>query len=184
MGDIVYLRIIGEKQGDISSGCGTYASVGNRWQVGHEDEIFAFALTNAITSTGKGVNLQGLQFCKLIDKSSPLLSNAINQNERLFIEIDLYRINKSGRWERYYYIQLRNASLTAIHVNISDNNLPTECVNVNYDYILCKHLIANTEFDWLAFPAGYNSLFIPPKTHLPVILTLSRYQLLTFHSLH
>ena len=88
MGDIVYLRIIGEKQGDISSGCGTYASVGNRWQVGHEDEIFAFALTNAITSTGKGVNLQGLQFCKLIDKSSPLLSNAINQNERLFIEID------------------------------------------------------------------------------------------------
>ncbi|ENO1935658.1 type VI secretion system tube protein Hcp [Escherichia coli] len=163
MGDIVYLRIIGEKQGDISSGCGTYASVGNRWQVGHEDEIFAFALTNAITSTGKGVNLQGLQFCKLIDKSSPLLSNAINQNERLFIEIDLYRINKSGRWERYYYIQLRNASLTAIHVNISDNNLPTECVNVNYDYILCKHLIANTEFDWLAFPAGYNSLFIPPK---------------------
>ena len=163
MGDIVYLRIIGEKQGDISSGCGTYASVGNRWQVGHEDEIFAFALTNAITSTGNGVNLQGLQFCKLIDKSSPLLSNAINQNERLFIEIDLYRINKSGRWERYYYIQLRNASLTAIHVNISDNNLPTECVNVNYDYILCKHLIANTEFDWLAFPAGYNSLFIPPK---------------------
>ena len=90
-------------------------------------KIFAFALTNAITSTGKGVNLQGLQFCKLIDKSSPLLSNAINQNERLFIEIDLYRINKSGRWERYYYIQLRNASLTAIHVNISDNNLPTEC---------------------------------------------------------
>lgn len=69
MGDIVYLRIIGEKQGDISSGCGTYASVGNRWQVGHEDEIFAFALTNAITSTGKGVNLQGLQFCKLIDKA-------------------------------------------------------------------------------------------------------------------
>lgn len=164
MSDIVYLRIIGEKQGYISSVCGTYASVGNCWQVGHEDEIFAFALTNAITSTGKGVNLQGLQFCKLIDKSSPLLSNAINQNERLFIEIDLYRINKSGRWERYYYIQLRNASLTAIHVNISDNNLPTECITVDYDYILCKHLIVNTEFDWLAFPAGYNSLFIPPKS--------------------
>mgnify|MGYP000234773225 CR=1 FL=1 len=69
MGDIVYLRIIGEKQGDISSGCGTYASVGNRWQVGHEDEIFAFALTNAITSTGKGVNLQGLQFANSLIKA-------------------------------------------------------------------------------------------------------------------
>lgn len=183
MGDIVYLRIIGEKQGDISSGCGTYASVGNRWQVGHEDEILPLHSPTPLPVLVKAL-IYRLQFCKLIDKSSPLLSNAINQNERLFIEIDLYRINKSGRWERYYYIQLRNASLTAIHVNISDNNLPTECVNVNYDYILCKHLIANTEFDWLAFPAGYNSLFIPPKTHLPVILTLSRYQLLTFHSLH
>lgn len=69
MGDIVYLRIIGEKQGDISSGCGTYASVGNRWQVGHEDEIFAFALTNAITSTGKGVNLQGYNFANSLIKA-------------------------------------------------------------------------------------------------------------------
>ncbi|MDU2942244.1 MAG: type VI secretion system tube protein TssD, partial [Enterobacteriaceae bacterium] len=164
MSDVIYLRIIGEKQGDISSRCGTYESVGNRWQVGHEDEIFSFALTNALTSTGKGVNLQGLTFFKLIDKSSPLLCNAINQNERLFIEIDFYRINKTGRWERYYYIQLRNASLTAIHVNVSHNNLDTEYVTVTYDYILCKHLIANTEFDWLAFPAGYNSVFIPPES--------------------
>ncbi|MDU2941379.1 MAG: type VI secretion system tube protein TssD, partial [Enterobacteriaceae bacterium] len=164
MSDLVYLKIVGEKQDDISSGCGTYESVGNRWQVGHEDEIFAFALTNALTSTGKGVNLQGLTFCKLIDKSSPLLCNAINQNERLFIEIDFYRINKTGRWERYYYIQIRNASLTAIYVNVSHNNLDTEYVTVTYDYILCKHLIANTEFDWLAFPAGYNSVFIPPES--------------------
>ncbi|WES68035.1 type VI secretion system tube protein TssD [Superficieibacter sp. HKU1] len=164
MSVLVYLRIVGEKQGDISSGCGTYESVGNRWQVGHEDEIFVFALSNRLTSTGKGVNLQGLTFCKLIDKSSPLLCNAINQNERLFIEIYFYRINKTGHRERYYYIQLRNASLTAVHVSISHNNLDTEYITVDYDYILCKHLIASTEFDWLAFPAGYNSLFIPPQS--------------------
>ncbi|HCB4954556.1 type VI secretion system tube protein TssD [Salmonella enterica] len=164
MSDLVYLKVIGEKQGDISSGCGTCESVGNRWQRGHEDEIFAFALSNTLTSTGKGINPQGLTFCKLIDKSSPLLCNAINQNERLYIEIDFYRINSTGRWERYYYIQLRNASLSAIHVNISHNNLDTECITVAYDYILCKHLIASTEFDWLVFPAGYNSLFIPRKS--------------------
>jgi type VI secretion system Hcp family effector len=29
------------------------------------------------------VHHRGLQFCKLLDKSSPLLSNAINNNERL-----------------------------------------------------------------------------------------------------
>ncbi|EEV6730488.1 type VI secretion system tube protein Hcp, partial [Escherichia coli] len=42
MGDIIYLRITGEQQGDISAGCGTQASVGNRYQQGHEDEIFVF----------------------------------------------------------------------------------------------------------------------------------------------
>lgn len=42
MSDLIYLKITGEKQGDISSGCGAYESVGNRWQVGHEDEIFVF----------------------------------------------------------------------------------------------------------------------------------------------
>ncbi len=95
MGDIVYLRIIGEKQGDISSGCGTYASVGNRWQVGHEDEILPLHSPTPLPVLIMAL-IYRLQFCKLIDKSSPLLSNAINQNERLFIEIDLYRINKAG----------------------------------------------------------------------------------------
>ncbi|VEA13665.1 VgrG protein [Salmonella enterica subsp. enterica] len=62
MSDLVYLRITGERQGNISSGCGTYESVGNRWQVGHEDEIFVFSLVDTLTSTGNGLNLQGLNF--------------------------------------------------------------------------------------------------------------------------
>ena len=101
MGDIVYLRIIGEKQGDISSGCGTYASVGNRWQVGHEDEIFAFALTNAITSTGKGVNLQvnniahfiSFQFIlNLFALNRKLISRSIINafNEKLFLLLNVF----------------------------------------------------------------------------------------------
>ncbi|EHM2230484.1 type VI secretion system tube protein TssD [Salmonella bongori] len=163
MSDLVYLKITGEKQGDISSGCGSYAYIGNRWQIGHEDQILAFSLLNTLASTGNTVNLQWLKFCKLIDKSSPLLCNAINQNERLYIEIDFYRINRTGRWERYFYIQLRNASLTNIHTTVANNNFHTECITVAYEYILCKHLIANTEFSYLAFPADDNGMFIPHK---------------------
>ncbi|MDE9615303.1 type VI secretion system tube protein Hcp [Citrobacter portucalensis] len=74
MGDLVYLKITGEKQGNISSGCGTYESVGNRWQVGHEDEIFVFSLANTLTSACNNLNIQGLKFCKLIDKSTPLFA--------------------------------------------------------------------------------------------------------------
>ncbi len=86
MSDIVYLMVSGQQQGAISAGCGTLASVGNRWQIGHEDEIFAFSLANSITSTGKGSQLHGLRFCKLIDKSTPLFINAINNNEQLYME--------------------------------------------------------------------------------------------------
>lgn len=148
MGDLIYLKITGEQQGNISSGCGTYASVGNRWQKNHPDEIFAFSLSNGLANTDSGINTQLLNFTKLIDKSTPLLINAINNNERLFIEIDLWRINRFGRWELYYYIQLRNASVKSIQTYVALNELDTEEIAVSYDYILCKHLIANTEFDY------------------------------------
>ncbi|WOI97236.1 type VI secretion system tube protein TssD [Citrobacter koseri] len=163
MGDIIYLRITGEEQGNISAGCGTYSSTGNRWQKGHEDEIFVFSLFSALSNTGRGINLQGLRFSKLIDKSTPLFCNAITNNERLFIEIDFWRINRTGRWERYYYIQLRNTSVRSIQTHVALNELDTEEIAVSYDYILCKHLIANTEFYYLAFPAEYNHLFMPQR---------------------
>lgn len=162
MSDIVYLMVSGQQQGAISDGCGTIASVGNRWQIGHEDEIFTFSLTNNITSTGAGSHLHGLRFCKLIDKSTPLFVNAINNNEQLYMEFYFYRINIFGKWEKYYYIQLRGAFISAIQYQFSENNLDTETITINYEYILCKHLIANTEFSYLALPENYNRLFIPP----------------------
>ncbi len=43
----------------------------------------------SITNTGKGVTVHGLSFCKLIDKSSPLLINAINNNDLIVHGFDL-----------------------------------------------------------------------------------------------
>ncbi|EAT8926070.1 type VI secretion system tube protein Hcp, partial [Salmonella enterica subsp. arizonae serovar 63:z4,z32:-] len=164
MSNIVYLKLIGEQQGDISDGGGTIASVGNRWQQNHVNEIFVFSLGAGVTNTGKGTNLQGLTFSKQIDKSSPLLMNAINNNENLFFEFWFYRINRYGQWEKYYYIQLRGASISSIQLRIIEDEIHTETISVNYDYILSKHLISNTEFSYLALPAEYNKLFVPaPK---------------------
>lgn len=164
MSDIVYLKLIGEQQGDISDGCGTTNSVGIRWQQNHVDEIFVFSLGAGITNRGKGANLQGLTFSKQIDKSSPLLANAINKNENLFLEFWFYRINRYGQWEKYYYIQLRGASISSIHMRVIKDEIDTETISVDYDYILSKHLISNTEFSYLALPADYNKLFVPaPK---------------------
>ncbi len=77
MSNIVYLKLIGEQQGDISCRCGTTDSIGNRWQRNHVNEIFVFSLCSEVTNSGKGANLQSLTFSKQIDKSSPLLMNAI-----------------------------------------------------------------------------------------------------------
>ncbi|MEK8725079.1 hypothetical protein P2S07_06425, partial [Escherichia coli] len=69
MSNIVYLTVTGEQQGSISAGCGTSESTGNRWQSGHEDEIFTFSLLNNINNTGLGSQFHGITFCKGSDSN-------------------------------------------------------------------------------------------------------------------
>ncbi len=40
MSNIIYLKLTGERQGLISRGCGTEDSIGNKFQLNHQDEIF------------------------------------------------------------------------------------------------------------------------------------------------
>lgn len=167
MSNIVYLKITGQHQGDISDGCCTTESIGNRWQNGHENEILTLSLTNQLTSTRNSANYRELFFNKLIDKSSPLLVNSLINNEQLFLEFFFYRLNRYGRWEKYYFIQLRGVRLSAISSCFTNNNFDTEIVSVRYSYILCKHLISNTEFYSLVFPESYNQLFVPSTPNKP-----------------
>lgn len=166
MSDIIYVKIQGERQGNISVGCGAINSIGNRYQLGHENEIFAFGLSNEMSGTGVGFSLHELNFSKLIDKSSPMLGQGISNNERYFFEFNIYRISKYGKWEKYYYIELRGATLASITANYANNNLDTEVVAVRYEYIVCRHLIANTEFSYFTLPVNYNSLF---STQNPIV---------------
>ncbi len=163
MSHIVYLRINGERQGNISAACGTEASIGNRWQLGHENEIMCLSLAQSMTSTGQQAHHQGLQFCKMIDKRSPLLMQAINDNEPLKLDFDFYRINPFGRMEKYYRIELRGALINRTWATFADD-IPNEYIIVRYDYILCQHLIAGTENSYLVFPDNYNRLFPVQQT--------------------
>ncbi|MFC3189731.1 type VI secretion system tube protein TssD [Pseudocitrobacter faecalis] len=159
MSDIIYLKVTGEKQGDISEGCGSEKSVGNRWQSRHEDEIFVFSFQGAVTSTVNGVNHQGIRFCKTIDKSSPLLNKAINDNETCTLDFTFYRINRWGRWEKYYHVEVRGAHIREYWTHINVAQIPQEIITFDYDYICSKHLIANTEYSALLTPENYNKLF-------------------------
>lgn len=179
MSDIIYLTLNGAIQGNISQGCGTVNSVGNRYQSGHEDEIFVFSLGQGVTSTGANAKRQGIQFCKILDKSSPLLTQSINQNESLNMIFDIYRINQYGRYEKYYVIECRGARLKSIDLRVQENDLDYEYISADYDYIRCRHLLAGTEFDDWVMPEGnYHSPILPvlakpveePLRHVTLVL--------------
>lgn len=86
MANIIYATVTGEKQGMISAGCGTSASIGNKYQINHTDEIFVLQFDHSI-SREHNVLHHPVKFYKPIDKSSPLLSAAISENEnyRLYL---------------------------------------------------------------------------------------------------
>ncbi len=49
MANTIYLTITGKKQGLISSGCSTYDSIGNKYQTGHENEIYVYSFDHDIS---------------------------------------------------------------------------------------------------------------------------------------
>ena len=79
MAQQIYMTLTGEKQGLISQRCGTYDSMGNKYQSLHRDEIFVLALSHS-THRDKNICHQPLSVTKIIDKSSPLSGIAISNN--------------------------------------------------------------------------------------------------------
>lgn len=105
MANLIYMTLTGEKQGLISQGCGTYDSMGNKYQISHQDQIFLLALTHS-THRAQNVCHQPVSVTKLVDKSSPLLGVAIANNEKLQCNFDILRTNKTGM-NREIYVSLR-----------------------------------------------------------------------------
>lgn len=148
MANLIYLTLIGEKQGLISSGCSTLDSIGNRFQQGHEDQIQVLSLDHVINRE-QNVNHQPLAFTKPIDKSSPLLGVAISNNESMTAVFSMYRTNSTGVIEDFYGIKLTGATLVDIASmypnSIENNNLiPSERVLLKYKSITWEHKIAGT----------------------------------------
>lgn len=109
----VYLVLRGKNQGLISAGCSSVDSIGNRHQIGHEDEIQVLSLTNGSFRT-QNAAYQPITFTKPIDKSSPLLSTALDNNEILEAKFTFYRTSQHGQLESYYEIKLTDVSLTEV----------------------------------------------------------------------
>lgn len=146
-----YMKITGKRQGLISAGCSGFSSIGNKCQSGHQDEIMVLAYAHDML-TGNNGSLSGsrgkhlpIVITKAIDKSSPLLANALHEGEEVECVLNLYRVASAGGQERYYSIHLTGARIAhisqqvphAIHMN---NAEPQELVSIRYREIAWAHV--------------------------------------------
>ena len=115
-----HMTITGATQGDISAGAMSPDSVGTLSNKTQENsiQIQEFELgveiptdTQSGQPTGRRVH-KGARVVKYIDKSSPLLMQAIANGEQLAtVGIQFFRTAASGTQEHYYTITLNEASL-------------------------------------------------------------------------
>ena len=109
-----YLYVTGESQGDID---------GSVTQAGRENSIEIYGFSHEVISprdaasgraTGKRQHLP-FTIKAPIDRSTPLLFNALATNENLpQVTLRLYRPSRSGKEEQYYTIELVNATVSSI----------------------------------------------------------------------
>ncbi|MGZ0749311.1 Hcp family type VI secretion system effector [Kluyvera sichuanensis] len=148
MANLVYLTLNGQLQGLISAGCSSLASIGNKAQLAHFDQIMVTELSHGL-SRAQNVSHQELTIQKPVDKSSPLLNKAINENECLTCDFEYYRTNRFGINELYYRVKLINARIANIHSRVphtinDSGGQPEESVSFTYESINWEHCIAGT----------------------------------------
>ncbi|MCG9609983.1 type VI secretion system tube protein Hcp [Vibrio harveyi] len=68
--------------GCLSTGCNTFYSMGNSYQLGHEDEITALSFSHSIAHDSRSIHAP-IQIVKKIDRSSPVLAQACSDGEEL-----------------------------------------------------------------------------------------------------
>ncbi|RJT29838.1 type VI secretion system tube protein TssD, partial [Rahnella woolbedingensis] len=137
MANLIYVKIIGQKQGLISAGCSTYDSVGNRFQRAHRDEIIVLHFDHEIVRS-QNVKHRPVSFIKLIDKSTPLIGMAIASNEKMDLFFDFYRTSSVGAQEKHFTIEVRGAtierhSIRAPHLLDAPDKEPEEMISVVYE---------------------------------------------------
>jgi type VI secretion system secreted protein Hcp len=119
-----YLRLTGETQGEIK---------GSVTQKGREDSIMVIAFSHDLTvprdpSTGQPAGKRShspLTITKEIDKSTPLLMNALVNNERMTrFELRFWQPSVTGQEVQHYTIILMDAQIVSIRQEMLNNKYP------------------------------------------------------------
>ena len=146
-----YMTITGKAQGLISAGCSTPDSIGNKYQSDHTDEIMVLAYQHNMANIGN-INKpthSPIIITKAIDKSSPLLAQALSSREEINCTICFYRVSSFGLQEKFYSVSINGgiiADLTSEmpHVVLHGDAEPEEQLAIRYREITWTHHLAGT----------------------------------------
>ncbi|NUU38883.1 Hcp family type VI secretion system effector [Pseudomonas sp. C2B4] len=151
-----YMTINGKVQGLISAGCSTQDSVGNKYQTAHRDEIMVLSYSHNLANIGNinRATHSPIIITKTVDKSSPLLAQALTNREEINCTINFYRVMPAGGQEKFYSVSIDGGVITDLtlevpHVIFQNDAEPQEQVAIRYRHISWTHYIAKT--------SGYSS---------------------------
>lgn len=146
----LFISINGRKQGSISDGASSKESVGINWQPDHSDQIIVLSLDHPLTTGEKSGKPKHnpLVFTKYLDKSSPLLLQALEDQEIIDCEIAFYRQSLSDTQEKFYTIKLEGAVIINHFMNMPDVILEPdsdieETITLRYQTITLTYLDGN-----------------------------------------
>ncbi len=163
-----YLTMSGANQGDMSAGATGADSIGTMSKSDHENEIQvqAFKMNLMVPKdpqsgqpTGRRIH-QGVSFTKVLDKSSPMIMQALATGEQIKkATFKFFRTSSAGSQEHYYTIELEEALVTDLTPwfpnALEPQNGPIghmEDVSLSYKKITTTHEVAGTSGadDWNA----------------------------------
>ena len=130
-----YLKLKGQKQGEIK---------GSVTQKGRENKIMVIAVEHGVESprdrasgmpTGKRMH-KPIVIVKEVDKSSPLLYNALVTSENIQEwELQFFRPNPTGVEQQFYTIKLTNANIASINFHMLNNKNPELMKYAEYEEV-------------------------------------------------
>ncbi|MFP7754274.1 Hcp family type VI secretion system effector [Thermodesulfobacteriota bacterium B35] len=130
-----YLKLTAESTGEIK---------GSVTQAGREDSIMVIAVEHEIVSprdvasglpTGKRQH-KPLVITKEVDKSSPLLYTVLVNNENITKwELRFWQPSPSGQEVQHYTIQLENASISGIQLEMLNNKYPENMAHKEREHV-------------------------------------------------
>lgn len=154
-----FCKIEGETQGLITRDALGEESVGVGSREDHRDEFMfqEFVQEVHVPHHGSGGRMsrrvyEPVRIVKMIDKCSPLLHEALKNNEALTrVEFTFFRTSAEGVSEEFYKITLERATVSSIRNHMPDFTdpanatlVPTQEVAFVYEKILVEHVPGST----------------------------------------